>query len=35
MKVCTKCNRVVNDKEEKCPECGNTEFQALLFRENE
>jgi len=35
MKVCTKCNRVVNDDEEKCPECDNDEFQTLMFLEGQ
>jgi len=35
MKVCTKCNRVVDDKIEKCPECGNDEFQILMFLEGQ
>lgn len=35
MKVCTNCNRIVDDKEEKCPECENSEFQILMILEGQ
>lgn len=34
MKVCTECNRIVSEDTTEC-ECGCTEFQVLLFREEE
>lgn len=34
MKVCIKCQKIVDDKTEKC-DCGCTVFQILLFREGE